>query len=335
MGSLESLNEGQRAVLQLLLGKGKSYDEIARLLHSDAGAVRRRAQGAVNVLGPESSDVPGDRRNEIADYLLGQQTASQRAATREYLEDSAAGRSWARSAMTGLAPFAADDALPDIPAEREEVAEAFDALDRRTARQEEVQRSSQLGGRLIAAGLGVVLAIIIILVVSLTGGDGGGTSASSTTPTTPTSTGTTTTLGGDVRMAFDGTLRPPAGSDSTSRGEVAIVVFPQSKRIRLALAATNLPPSSSRGSAYGVWFYTAPQQAQFLGFPDKPVGANGKLQTVADLSPDTPTYREVLLTHETTQAPRRPGTVVLRARLVRHRTTEAGSGGATGTQTTP
>lgn len=332
MGSLESLNEGQRAVLQLLLGKGKSYDEIARLLHSDAGAVRRRAQGAVDVLGTDSSDVPGDRRNEIADYLLGQQTASQRAATREYLEDSATGRSWARSAMTGLAPFAADDALPDIPAEREEVAEAFDALDRRTARREEVQRSSQLGGRLIAAGLGVVLAIIIILVVSLTGGDGGGTSASSTTPT---STGTTTTLGGDVRMAFDGTLRPPAGSDSTSRGEVAIVVFPQSKRIRLALAATNLPPSSSRGSAYGVWFYTSPGQAQFLGFPDKPVGANGKLQTVADLSPDTPTYHEVLLTRETTRAPRRPGTVVLRAGLVRHTTTAAQPPGKTGTQTTP
>jgi hypothetical protein len=334
MGSLESLNEGQRAVLQLLLGKGKSYDEIARLLHSDAGAVRRRAQGAVDVLGPDSSDVPGDHRNEIADYLLGQQTASQRAATREYLEDSAAGRSWARSAMTGLAPFAADDALPDIPAEREEVAEAFDALDRRTARREEVQRSSQLGGRLIAAGLGVVLAIIIILVVSLTGGDSGGTSASSTTPTS-TSTGTTTTLGGDVRMAFDGSLRPPAGSDSTSRGEVAIVVFPETKRIRLALAATNLPPSSSRGSAYGVWFYTAPQQAQFLGFPDKPVGANGKLQTVADLSPDTPTYREVLLTRETTRAPRRPGTVVLRARLVRRTTAAAQPRGNTGTQTTP
>jgi hypothetical protein len=332
MGSLESLNEGQRAVLQLLLGKSKSYDEIARLLHSDAGAVRRRAQSAVDVLGPDSSDVPGDRRNEIADYLLGQQTASQRAATREYLEDSAAGRSWARSAMTGLAPFAADDALPDIPAEREEVAEAFDALDRRTARREEVQRSSQLGGRLIAGGLGVVLAIIIILVVSLTGGDGGGTSASSTTPT---STGTTTTLGGDVRMAFDGTLRPPAGSDSTSRGEVAIVFFPESKRIRLALAATNLPPSSSQGSAYGVWFYTSPQQAQFLGFPDKPVGADGKLQTVADLSPDTPTFREVLLTRETTRAPRRPGTVVLRAGLVRRNTAAAQPRGKTGTQTTP
>jgi hypothetical protein len=330
MGSLESLNEGQRAVLQLLLGKGKSYDEIARLLHSDPGAVRRRAQGAVDVLGPDSSDVAGDRRSEIADYLLGQQTASQRAATREYLEGSAAGRSWARSAGTGLAPFAADDALPDIPAEREEVAEAFDALDRRTARQEEVQRSSQLGGRLIAAGLGVVLAIIIILVVSLTGGGDSGKPASSTTPS---ATGTTPTLGGNAQVFLEGTLQPPKGSGSASSGQVALVYFPDSKRYRLALAATKLPPSSAQGSAYGVWFYNSPKDVQFLGFPDKVVGADGKLQTVADLSPDTPGFREVLLTRETDRSPQRPGTVVLRARLAAR--PQAGTGTGTQTQTTP
>jgi hypothetical protein len=330
MGSLESLNEGQRAVLQLLLGKGKSYDEIARLLHSDAGAVRRRAQGAVDALGSERSSIPDDRRREIADYLLSQQTPSQRAATREYLEGSADARSWAREAGTGLAAFATDDELPDIPAEREQVAEASGTPDRGSAPQEEAQRSSQLGGRLIAAGLGLVVAIIIILVVSLTRGGDEGTPAASTTPS---GTGTTSTLGGNAQLALDGTLRPPKGSDSPSSGQVAIVVFPQSKRIRLALAAKNLPPTG-RGSAYGVWFYTSPQQAQFLGFPDKPVGASGKLQTVTDLSPDTPTYSDVLVTRETTQAPRRPGTVILRARL-RRSTTQAPPPGATGTQTTP
>jgi hypothetical protein len=332
MGSLESLNDGQRAILQLLLGKGKSYDDIARLLHSDPGAVRRRAQGAVEALGPDRSDVPGDRRNEIADYLLGQQTASQRAATREYLEGSSAGRGWARSAAAGLAPFAADDALPDVPAEREEVAQAFDALDRRAARQEEVQRSSQLGGRLIAAGLGVVVAIIIILVVSLTGGGDSGKGHSAAKA--PTATVTTPTLGGNARVFLQGTLAPPAGSDSKSSGQVALVVFPDTKRFRLALEATNLPPSSNQGSAYGVWFYTSPKQAQFLGFPGKVVGADGKLQTVADLAPDTPGYREVLLTRETTQSPSRPGAIILRARLLR--VNDAGTPQqGTGTQTTP
>jgi hypothetical protein len=328
MGSLETLNDGQRAVLQLLLGKGKSYDEIARLLHSDVGAVRRRAQAAVDALGPDNSDVPDDRRKEIADYLLGQQTASQRAATREYLEGSPAGRGWARSAATGLAPFADDDALPDIPAEREEVAQAFDALDRRTARQEEVQRSSQLGGRLIAAGLGVVVAIIIILVVSLTGGDGSATGTSATTGPTAT----TDSLGGSAGIALQGTLQPPTGTNSTAKGEVAIVYFSQSGRWRLALAATSLPPSSTRGSAYGVWFYTSPKQAQFLGFPAKAVGPDGKLQTVADLPANTPQYHEVLLTSEATRSPTQPGTVVLRALL---RPGPQVPGTPTQTQTTP
>ena len=336
MGSLEDLNDGQRAVLQLLLGKGKSYDDIAALLHSDAAAVRRRAQGAVHALGgagAESAGVSEDRRSEIADYLLGQQTASQRAATREYLEDSADGRAWARSTAMTLAPFAADGALPDIPAEREEVAEAFGALEARTARQEEVQRSSQLGGKLIAAGLGLVLALVIILVVSLSGGDdGGGTAATSTTPA-----GTSTapaSLGGNPQILAQGTLRPPEGNDLPSTGEVAIVRFPETNRFRLALTAQRLPPGSASGSAYGVWLYTSPSDSLFLGFPDKVVAKDGKLDTVAELSPDTPNYREVLLTRERTDSAQEPGTIILRARLViaqgqRQRQTQ------TQTQTTP
>ena len=336
MGSLEDLNDGQRAVLQLLLGKGKSYDDIAALLHSDPAAVRRRAQGAVQALGPNTAGVSDDRRSEIADYLLGQQTASQRAATREYLEDSADGRDWARTTSMTLAPFAADGALPDIPAEREEVQEAFAAVQARAARQEEVQRSSQLGGKLIAAGLGLVLALAIILVVSLSGGDdddGGGT-ASSTTPT-----GTSTapaSLGGDPQILAQGRLRPPEGNDGPSSGEVAIVRFPQTNRFRLALTAQKLPPGSSSGSAYGVWLYTSKENALFLGFPDKVVAADGKLDTVAELSPDTPNFREVLLTRERTDSPTQPGTIILRARLAVSQATSQGQGQTqTPTTTTP
>ncbi len=319
MGSLESLNDGQRAVLQLLLRQGKSYDEIAGLLKSDTSAIRRRAQDAVHALGPAGDDVSADRRNEIADYLLGQQTASQRAATREYLEGSSAGRGWARAAGAGLAPVAGADKIPDVPAEREEVAEAFGALEARTARQEEVQRSSTLGGKLIAAGLGLVLALVIILVVTLTGGDDDGTPAASTTPAATSTTGTGTTgadPAGDPQILAQGNLRPAEGADSTASGQVAIVRFPTNNRYRLALTAKGIPPSSSSGSAYGVWFYTSKDQALFLGFPDKVVGADGKLDTVADLSPDTPNFQEVLLTSERTDAPKTPGTVVLRAKLV-------------------
>jgi hypothetical protein len=343
MGSIESLNDGQRAVLQLLLRRGKSYDEIAALLKSDAAAIRSRAHGAVELLGPDGTDVDADRRNEIADYLLGQQTASQRAATREYLEASAPGRGWARGASGALAMLAGAEAdkLPEVPAEREEVAEAFGALEARTARQEEVKLAAKRGGWLMSAGLGLGLAVVIIVIVAIasSGGDdnkGSDSAVATTTSPTGTSTSPTSTTPNpatDPQILAQGVLRAPDGSGSSASGQVAIVRFPENNRYRLALTAKGIPPSSSSGSAYAVWFYTSPGSALFLGFPDKVVGANGKLDTVADLSPDTPNYKEVLLTSERSNAPTKPGTIVLRARLVI--AGSSGSGGSGGSATTP
>ena len=341
MASLDSLSDGQRAILALLLRQNKSYDDLASLLKTDLDAVRARARGAVAALGPDPARINEDRRDEIADYMLGQQSASRRAATREYLQGSAPGRSWARGVANALSPLANGE-LPEVPAEPEEVAEAFDALDRRAARQVEVKKSSQLGSRLIAAGIGVVLAVALILALSLGGDDEPGSSAA-TTPS-PTATTQATTPTGDVfEVKAQGTLRPPDGSESDAKGDVAIVHFPDNDQYRLAFQATGLPPSSTRGSAYGVWLYSSPTQNRFLGFPDTVVGADGKLETVSDLSPDTPAYSEVLLTRETAESPKRPGTIILRGRMVTAApqtsggtaTTPGNTGGIAPTTTTP
>jgi hypothetical protein len=332
MASLDTLNDGQRAVLQLLLKQGKSYDDLAGLLRTDANGVRSRAHEAVEALGPATAGVGTDRRHEITDYLLGQQGAAQRAATREYLEDSAEGRAWARGAAGALSAVAGEQALPDIPAEREEVAEAFDALEQRAARREEVQRSSQLGGKLIAGGLGLVIAIFIIFALKPFSSDDGAkpsasapSSATSTVASPPAGTSTapatggatpTTPSGQQFQVVAQGELKPRDGSQVKATGQVAIVRFPDNNQYRLALQAKALAPSSARGSAYGVWFYTSPRKAQFVGFPDIVVGQDGKLETVADLDPKTPTYREVLLTRETSERPKQPGTIVLRGRLL-------------------
>jgi hypothetical protein len=316
MAPLDSLNDGQRAVLQLLLRQGKSYEDLAGLLKTDAAGVRSRAHDAVAAAGPDARDISVDHRNEIADYLLGQQTASQRAATREYLQNSTAGRAWARATASALEPLGGDR-LPDIPAEREEVAEAFDALERLTAHQQKVKKSSQLGTRLLLAGIGVLLGIAIILALSI-GGDDEPKSAATTTPTsTSTTAGVQTTPTGDkFRVVAQGTLAPPKGGDPDAKGQVAIVVFPDNNQYRFALQATGLPPSSTRGSAYGVWLYTSDDKKEFLGFPDSTVGKDGKLQTVSDLSPSTPAYGAVLLTRETAEKPTKPGQIVLVARMV-------------------
>ena len=54
MASLESLPADQRAVLQLVLQRGRSYDDIATLLSIDRAAVRQRALSALDALGPQT-----------------------------------------------------------------------------------------------------------------------------------------------------------------------------------------------------------------------------------------------------------------------------------------
>src|SRR3954449_616753 len=152
MTPIDDLAPDQRAVLQLLLKQGKAYTELAALLRISPDAVRDRAVTALEAMGPrDGAPLAAELRGEIADYLLGQQSASERAATREFLEGSAAGRAWARVVAGELRPLAGD-ALPEIPAEGAEVEEAFGALQAREARRTEVQRSSKLGGAIILVG---------------------------------------------------------------------------------------------------------------------------------------------------------------------------------------
>lgn len=315
MATSDSLNDGQRAVLQLLLRQNKSYDDLAGLLKTDPEGVRARARGAVAALGPDASEIGDERRDEISEYLLGQQTASQRAATREYLESSTAGRAWGRAAATALAPLGGDS-LPEIPAEREEVAEAFGALDARTARQEEVKKSSQLGTRLLLGGVGVLVGIAIIFALSIGDGDDPESSATPPAPASTTAGVQTTPTGDKFQVVAQGTLAPPENGDANAKGQVAIVRFPDNNQFRLAVQATGLTPSKPSGSAYGVWLYTSDEKKQFLGFPDTTVGKDGKLETVSDLSPETPAYGAVLLTRETADKPTKPGSIVLVARMV-------------------
>src|SRR3954471_8660848 len=90
MSRIDSLPADQKAVLQLLLKRGSSYDELSDGLRIDGAGVRRRPHGAVQAPGP--ADTPGltaGRRDEIADYLLGQQTETEAAESRGFLNGSA------------------------------------------------------------------------------------------------------------------------------------------------------------------------------------------------------------------------------------------------------
>jgi hypothetical protein len=123
MATLDSLAGDQRAVLQLVLGRGRSYDQIAGLLSIGPDSVRSRALAALDALGPQTQ-VPETNRRLICDYLLGQLPDSEVATVRELLAGSPSERAWARVVSAEIAPIASDP-LPEIPdASAPSVAEA-------------------------------------------------------------------------------------------------------------------------------------------------------------------------------------------------------------------
>lgn len=113
MASLDSLPADQRAVLDLVLQRGRSYDDIAALLAIDRAAVRARALEAFDQLGPDTG-VPAEQRALITDYLLGQLPERVAEQTRQRLSESPGDRAWARVLASELAPVASKP-LPEIP----------------------------------------------------------------------------------------------------------------------------------------------------------------------------------------------------------------------------
>jgi hypothetical protein len=113
MASIDTLPADQRAVLQLVLQRGRSYDDIAKLLSIDRAAVRQRALAAFDELGPQTRVLP-ERRALITDYLLGQLPTIPAQDVRDRLANSAGERAWGRVIASELAPIAAGR-LQEIP----------------------------------------------------------------------------------------------------------------------------------------------------------------------------------------------------------------------------
>ena len=302
MARLDQLPPDQRAVLQLLLKQGKSYGEIADVLKIERTAVKARAHDALAALGPEDTDdLSDDRRDEIGDYLLGQQDEGQRAATRSFLESSPAGRAWARvvgSELRELKP----DGLPEIPAEgAAELDEAHDALEARRAARGEHERSSRLGGLLLIGG--VAIAVIVVLVLLLTGGSDNkkDTGPVGSTTSTPADTSSTT-----PQVEAQINLFPPGGGKKPLG--VANVVS-QSGQRGIALVGQDVPPTGGK-FAYAMWLENSPSDAKRLGFFGA-VTKNGRLQGFVLAPSDFSKFTKLVVTRETQRSPTVPGPVVL------------------------
>lgn len=304
MAGLDPLTDSQRAILQLLLKRAKSYGEIDTMLKLPVDTARQRAHDAIAALGPERAQIGDARCHEIADYLLGQQTPAARAATNEYLAGSADGRKWARAVADALRPIALHE-LPVIPREPVQVAPVSPpAAD--PPHSGRPDRDSHLSTKLLYGALGLAVAIVLILALGVFGG--GGDDDESTT-----STVTRTAPANSPQTIAQGMLIAPEDGEATA--QAGIIRYPQTNNFKLLVAAKKLSPPP-RGSAYGIWLFTSESEKLFLGFPEATVSDEGALDVVADLAPDTPNFDEVLVTRETVEQPPIPGDIVLRGDLV-------------------
>jgi Sigma-70, region 4 len=311
MARFDDLPADQKAVLQLVLRQGRTYAEIATLLKISDAAVQNRALTALDAIGPSGLDgLDDERQDEIGDYLLGQQPASERAATRDFLEASQSGRDWARAVAAELrsAGVAGEDGLPEIPADAGEVDEAFDALHARRAARAEQQRSSRLGGvLLIVAAVIVVVGAVLLLTGVIGGGDDNNDRAAATT-TTSTGTGSNPASTATVEQQIN--LNPPGGG-RRPLGVANIVA--QNGRRAIAVVGQDLPASNH----YVLWLKNG-SGTKFLGFFQAVTSSGtdkGKLQGIVAAPTDLTSYTDMIISRESSSSPRTPTTVVLTGRF--------------------
>jgi hypothetical protein len=307
MARFDDLPADQKAVLQLVLRQGRTYGEIGGLLKISDAAVQNRALTALAAIGPDRvAGLDEDAQDDIGDYLLGQQPASERAATRELLEGSQPARDWARGLATELrsAGVAGEDSLPEIPSDPAEVDEAFDALHARRAARADQARSSRLGGILIIVA---VLLVVVGGVLVLTGVIGGDDDKDGKTASTPTQTSTAATTA-SVEQQIN--LTPPSGA-SKPLG-VANLVSQDGQRA-LAVVGQDLPASGH----YVLWV-RAGSKSKFLGFFPVVTGSGadkGRLQGLVAAPSDLASYNEMLVTRERSSTPKQPSTIVLKGSI--------------------
>jgi len=354
MSRIDELPAEERAVLQLALRSDRPFRELAVVLDIDEAEMRRRAHGALAALGPDAAgDLDAARRDEIGDWLLGQQGDDEGAATERFLAGSASGRAWARVVADQLRGMGAQR-LPDIPAAEHEngdradadgdgdgaavgaaagaasapaaptpaeqalppatpigagamtppaapaAAEAAAAAPAPADAGLGTPRSSRLGGALLVGGLALVGVAAILFFALRGGGDGSGDDP------TPTASATATQPRAQVQAQAD--LVPPGNRRSLKAVGVVLVQRAQGQD-QIVAAAQGLPKPKNGG--YGIWLYSGPGKAQWLGFfasQDR----QGRLLARGPLKAAIADYREILVTREAKGNPARPGPIFLR-----------------------
>jgi hypothetical protein len=283
MATFDQLSDQQRAIIELILRRGQTYEELAEKLGLPENRVRTLARDALVELAPVTArGVEEDWRGQLADYVLGQQAGPESTATRGHLRRSEAARSWTRSLLDSLDTLYANG-MPAIPdgagggrrgrEAREQPAPGAAAKQREPSRPLAPDaRRAVLRRRLVAAGgvLAVVLVAVLLWPVGVLTGGGDED-------------------GGSAERAASGNQQ--ASNASGTPAGVAVVAQQDDKRQVVVQAANLEPATEGEGQAYEVWLYNSPQDAKSMGA--QITNDKGQYQGTAPLPGDYARYKFV------------------------------------------
>lgn len=274
------LSDDQRAMLQLVLQHGQTYEDISALQGLEVERVRTSARAALTEIGGEDPD----RDVGLTDYLLGQADPIGRADVARQLQADAGTRALAERLEAQLRLIAPGAELPDLqgngpaPAKRKPVAAAKPTPKPAPEGGPDVGAPARsAGGRFgdalsgkrsqVIAGAAGAAVLIVVVVLAIAGVFGGGGDSSSSKGSGGN--------GGNSQTA--GNQGPPRANLEAQDGSDAkgVAVLGQIRRVpTLQVTAFNLDPTSN-GDSYAIWLRSS-QTAIPLGRTK--VGKSGRMQ---------------------------------------------------------
>jgi hypothetical protein len=345
MATFDQLAADQRAIIEIVLRQGKTYEQIGEMLDLPPARVRELARDALGELAPHTAEfVDPQWRGQISDYVLRQQTGPESQATRGHLKRSEPARIWAYSLLDALDDFYGDGGRPEIPVgeagARPRTRERAPAPNGDTATASPLAGSRRGGGSLspaaqsalmrrrILGGLGAVV-LIALLIFGATqifgGGDDNTKKATSTASTSKTNSAANQNQQGNV--VAQAVLSPVGKS---FKGTGAALVY-QSGNQALVVVRAKLPPSSGK-KKYVLWLYDGGKQ--FAGLAGDVTDKQGNFQGAAPLPSNWQNFRFFDLTYQATGKGVGHGTSVMRGPITAPQQQNSGTDTTTGTGTT-
>jgi hypothetical protein len=323
MPGIDDLAPDQRAVLQLVLGQGRDFDQLAGLLKISPHAVRDRATAGTERLVPPPAGLNASERDAIVAYLLGAGSRPR--------DLSAPGREWGEDVREALRPLAKEP-LPELPGGAPAAAAPTTPVASAAPRTTEPEAArpsergpataassgeprSRLGGALLLGGVALVVIVLVIVLIASGGSDdkGSGSSRAAATSTTAT-TGTAATNAANSQNGFKVETQVNLVSPTGDSSQAAIAqLVSQKGSAGFALTAQGIRPVKSTYT--GVWLTGKSVKPVLIAAVTNDQIKKGRFTGLTRVPKTLQSYNRMLLTREaitkSQKAPAAPSSTVI------------------------